>query len=37
MAITSSIQRNLKRIKLAKRFMEKRKALKKVIKNIERH
>ena len=32
MAKTSSIQRNLKRIKLAKRFMEKRKALKKIIK-----
>ena len=33
MAKTSSIQRNLKRIKLAKRFMQKREALKKIIKN----
>ena len=33
MAKTSSIQRNLKRIKLAKRFKEKRKALKTIIKN----
>ena len=33
MAKTSSIQRNLKRIKLAKRFMKKRKALKDIIKN----
>ena len=33
MAKTSSIQRNLKRIKLAERFMKKRKALKDIIKN----
>ena len=33
MAKTSSIQRNLKRIKLAKKFLKKREALKKVIKN----
>jgi len=33
MAKTSSIQRNLKRIKLSKKFLEKRKALKKIILN----
>ena len=33
MAKTSSIQRNLKRIKLAKKFSKKREALKKIIKN----
>ena len=33
MAKTSAIQRNLKRIKLAERFMKKRKALKDIIKN----
>ena len=33
MAKTSSIQRNLKRIKLAKRFLKKRESLKKIIKN----
>jgi len=33
MAKTSSIQRNLKRIKLAKKFLKKREALKKIIKN----
>ena len=33
MAKTSSIQRNLKRIKLAKKFSKKRQALKKIIKN----
>ena len=33
MAKTSSIQRNLKRIKLEKRFKKKREALKKIIKN----
>ena len=33
MAKTSSIQRNLKRIKLVKRFMKKREALTKIIKN----
>ena len=33
MAKTSSIQKNLKRIKLVKRFKEKREALKKIIKN----
>ena len=33
MAKTSSIQRNLKRIKLAKRFSKKRESLKKIIKN----
>ena len=33
MAKTSSIQRNLKRIKLAKRFLKKREDLKKIIKN----
>jgi len=31
MAKTSAIQRNLKRIKLSKKFLEKRKALKKII------
>ena len=33
MAKTSSIQRNLKRIKLAKKFLKKRELLKKIIKN----
>ena len=33
MAKTSSIQRNLKRIKLVKKFLKKRKNLKKIIKN----
>ncbi len=33
MAKTSSIQKNLKRIRLAKRFNAKRNALKKIIKN----
>tara|TARA_B100001167_G_C16507523_1_gene184124 strand:- start:37 stop:342 length:306 start_codon:yes stop_codon:yes gene_type:complete len=33
MAKTSSIQRNLKRIRLAKKFLEKRENLKKIIKN----
>jgi small subunit ribosomal protein S14 len=33
MAKTSSIQRNLKRIKLAKKFFKKRENLKKIIKN----
>ena len=33
MAKTSAIQRNLKRIKLAKKFLKKREALKKIIKN----
>jgi len=33
MAKTSSIQRNLKRIKLAKKFLKKRENLKKIIKN----
>jgi len=33
MAKTSSIQRNLKRIKLAKKFLKKRKELKKIINN----
>ena len=33
MAKTSSIQRNLKRIKLAKKFLKKRTELKKIIKN----
>tara|TARA_B100001123_G_scaffold408013_1_gene500786 strand:+ start:490 stop:795 length:306 start_codon:yes stop_codon:yes gene_type:complete len=33
MAKTSSIQRNLKRIKLAKKFLKKRKELKKIISN----
>ena len=33
MAKTSSIQRNLKRIKLAKRYLKKRESLKKIIKN----
>ena len=33
MAKTSSIQRNLKRIKLAKKFSKKRESLKKIIKN----
>ena len=33
MAKTSSIQRNLKRIKLAKKFFNKRQKLKKIIKN----
>ena len=33
MAKTSSIQRNLKRIKLVKKFSKKRKELKKIIKN----
>jgi len=33
MAKTSSIQRNLKRIKLVKKFLKKREGLKKIIKN----
>ena len=33
MSKTSAIQRNLKRIKLAKKFLKKREALKKIIKN----
>jgi len=33
MAKTSSIQRNLKRIKLSKKFLKKRNSLKKIIKN----
>mgnify|MGYP006089620245 FL=1 len=33
MAKTSAIQRNLKRIKLAKKFLKKRSELKKIIKN----
>ncbi len=33
MAKTSSIQRNLKRIRLSKRFLKKRESLKKIIKN----
>ena len=33
MAKTSAIQRNLKRIKLAKKFLKKREVLKKIIKN----
>ena len=33
MAKTSSIQRNLKRIKLANKFLKKREKLKKIIKN----
>ena len=33
MAKVSSIQRNLKRIKLAKKFLKKRESLKKIIKN----
>ena len=33
MAKTSSIQRNLKRIKLVKKFLKKRQSLKKIIKN----
>ena len=33
MAKTSAIQRNLKRIKLSKRYEKKRMALKKIIKN----
>ncbi len=33
MAKTSSIQRNLKRIKLSKKFLKKREDLKKIIKN----
>ena len=33
MAKTSSIQRNLKRIKLAKKFLKKRESLKKIISN----
>ena len=33
MAKTSAIQRNLKRIKLSKKFLKKREALKKIIKN----
>ena len=33
MAKTSAIQRNLKRIKLVKRFLKKRESLKKIIKN----
>ena len=33
MAKTSSIQRNLKRIKLVKKFLKKRETLKKIIKN----
>ena len=33
MAKTSSIERNLKRIRLAKKYLKKREALKKIIKN----
>ena len=33
MAKTSAIQRNLKRIRLAKKYLKKREALKKIIKN----
>ena len=33
MAKTSAIQRNLKRIKLAKKFSKKRESLKKIIRN----
>ena len=33
MAKTSAVQRNLKRIKLAKKFEKKRRALKKIINN----
>ena len=33
MAKTSAIQRNLKRIKMSKKFMKKRQSLKKIIKN----
>jgi small subunit ribosomal protein S14 len=33
MAKTSAIQRNLKRIRLAKKFLKKRESLKKIIKN----
>ena len=33
MAKTSAVQRNLKRIKLAKKYLNKREALKKIIKN----
>ena len=33
MAKTSAVQRNLKRIKLAKKFLKKRELLKKIIKN----
>ena len=33
MAKTSAVQRNLKRIKLAKKYLKKREALKKIIKN----
>ena len=33
MAKTSSIQRNLKRVRLVKRFLKKRESLKKIIKN----
>ena len=33
MAKTSSIQKNLKRIRLAKKFLKKRESLKKIIKN----
>ena len=33
MAKTSSIQRNLKRIKMSKKYLKKREALKKIIKN----
>ena len=35
MAKTSSIQRNLKRIRLTKKFAKKREALKKIIKTIK--
>ena len=35
MAKTSAIQRNLKRIKLSKKYLKKRTALKKIIKNRE--
>ena len=35
MAKTSSVQRNLKRIKLVKKFSKKREALKKIINNIK--
>ena len=37
MAKTSSIQRNLKRIKLSKKFLKKREMLKKIIKNKKLH
>ena len=37
MAKTSAIQRNLKRIKLSKRFLKKREALKKIIQFSDNH